>query len=144
MYQNYICGVTWVFLPVTPFCYDPLLHFLQNRFSFLPSAPSRLHWSRFPFNTHFSKNYFTTIPILSPQLLKPGFIQVPWDFVAHSIAMKGFQLQGHFFGQKTKRSKKNLFLMMLKNTAWRRRVKTGNRQFLFLLHYFSLICMWGW
>lgn len=65
-----------------------------------------------PINRHFFNNNFTIIPILFSQLLKPGIIQVPWDLVSHSIAVKGFTASGTLcFGQKSKRSEK---IMMLK------------------------------
>lgn len=64
-----------------------------------------------PINRRFFKNNFSIIPILFSQLLKPGIIQVPWDLVSHSIAVKGFTASGTLsFRKKSKRSKKILML----------------------------------
>lgn len=100
-----------------------LLLFLQNRFSFLSFISLQVLLINFPFNTYFFKNDFTTIPFPWHQLLKPGITQIPWEIVANSTAMKGFQHQGHTFSHKNKQE--NLFPVMLKRTVWRTRLKTG-------------------
>lgn len=127
-----------VFLSVTPFCYDPPLHFLQNRFSFLNLFFISLEIAliKSP-SIYFSKNNFTTIPILYPQLLKTGIIQIPWGFVAYSVS---FSFRGTLFWPKIW-EQENPFPVTLENPAWRSRGKTKYSERISVSPALSLVCM---